>query len=359
MPAFAKMWSVSTREDETPTPNASFGRLGSPPPSSEASPRFGFLGSPSYTDPPSSYGSPRVHDASPHETPRASNGVDERMRAGLVVAVVPQGGRGLISDWIFYMQNNHVLLSAIFAHPSHPYPLQRRRLVLLNSLCFCFFITSLLFLAGYALPSVPAAWRSTLGMISLLRDWPTTASVVLQLVWDVPGSSLGICPCARSGMPPALRKPCGYGMLCCLACHLLGVIYWAVGAALLLLFGPGMSLQAARKFSVLFWWTKLLALLLAVPTGTVIFLLLRRHELTTGPAPFADSNGSSRSLNGDAIMLDTRGRQVSTVGAPGASDWRADRSSLDLLELGNTAGGRDRSSFHAGSMSSRGASELV
>ena len=42
----------------------------------------------------------------------------------------------------FYLCNNHLLLSILCAHPSHPYSRCRRLLVLLNSLSFGFFITA-------------------------------------------------------------------------------------------------------------------------------------------------------------------------------------------------------------------------
>lgn len=162
------------------------------------------------------YGSPRA-DESPAlkegslGSPWGRSGAhgEEGGRRSFVVSVVPGTPPGLLRDWVFFAFNNHVLLSVFLAHPSHPYNAERRRLVLLNSLGFAFFVASLFFLAGHALPSVPHDWPTTLKLLSLLADQPTTLSVLVQLAWDASGSSLGVCPCAQL----CCRRPCGFAMV--------------------------------------------------------------------------------------------------------------------------------------------------
>jgi hypothetical protein len=293
------------------------------------------------------------HNLSPNDTPRAATDgnhavVEERMRQGLVVSVLPEGPHGIIADLKFYLNNNHMLLWAIFAHPAHPYPPQRRRLVLLNSLAFCFFVSSLLFLAVGRTTHIDVEdkWRwqtleqGAVGLrhLTLLREWPTTLSVLLQLLWDVPGASLGICPCARAGMPPALRKPCGFGMLACLACHLLGILYGVIGVILLGLLGPGWSTPAALEFGALFARTKLLAFLLALPASSFIFLCLRCHEQCAAPqaAPAATLRGAP-------------GHKHEMAGRPSERHFSVDLSregsfvvGSESSEGGGGAGGADR-----------------
>ena len=147
----------------------------------------------------------------------ANGAADERMRQGHVMGVRSEGmpsSLAVYADWLFYTANNHVLLAVLVGDPSHPYSLNRRKMVLATSCAFAFFLAACLFSAGYALPSVPEDYPKTLALLALLRDLPTTLSVSLQLLWDVPGGTLWNCPCARAG-PVPLRKPCGLAMLCC------------------------------------------------------------------------------------------------------------------------------------------------
>ena len=187
----------------------------------------------------------------------------------------------LLSDWWVYLANHHVLLAAIgFAPPAHPSPPHRRRLVFATSLAFAFFLASCLFLAKYnTLPTVPRDYSMATRLLMLLRDWPTTLSVALQLLWDVPGASLGSCPCVSVG-PPALRKPCGLAMLCCIGCQqlLLGVFYLVAGVLMLLLLGPRPSWHGAWRLGGLFVETKLLAYILAFPISSLVFFALRLEE---------------------------------------------------------------------------------
>jgi hypothetical protein len=228
---------------------------------------------------------------------RDGGSVAERMRQGSVISILPEGERGALADFKFYIRNNHVLLSAFVADQSHPSPEQRRRLALLNSLAFGFFLAALLLLAksrrAADVPDLPAEAR---GLIALVRNWPITLSVGLQLVWDVGSASLGVCPCAKVG-PVALRKPCGYGMLLCLACHVLGALYAAAGVILLLFFGPALSPASAADLCWLFLISKVLAWLLAVPVGALIFLALRQNELSEQAAsrvPSYDEEGGGQ-----------------------------------------------------------------
>ena len=113
-------------------------------------------------------------------------------------------------------------------------------------------------------------------VLELLRDWPTTLCVLIQLLWDVPGGSLGICPCAQRG---PCRRPCGRGMLVCFVCHLLGMVYAAAGAVLLFLFTGLHFVTSLHDAASLLITTKALAFALALPTSACIFALLRRAEI--------------------------------------------------------------------------------
>lgn len=262
----------------------------------------------------SSLASPEAWHTSTYDSPRigeAAN-VEDRMRRGDVVGVQPHGEAlriELLADWLFYTTNNHVLLAAVgFAHPSHPYPLNRRIQMLATSLAFAFLLASVLLIAGYALPSVPGDYSMSKTLLALLRDWPTTASVVLQLLWDVSGGSLSSCPCGRVG-PPGLRKMCGFGMLCCLACQqvVMGVVFVASGAVLLVTAGlffehRVFSLDAARSLALLFVETKLLAFGLAVPISSLIFFSLRQAQMASRSAEQTqwDADDDARSPYGSS-----------------------------------------------------------
>lgn len=133
-----------------------------------------------------------------------------------------------LEDCLFYLRNTHVLLAVFLAHPAHPFPRKRRALVLISSLAFAFFITSLLKGTGLA----------KLGPVSIV-------GAILQLFWDVPGSMLGTCPCASTPMLPVwLRKCCESASFCCLMCHFLfGLLYIAL-ACILLSVLPGENLNS-------------------------------------------------------------------------------------------------------------------
>ena len=82
-------------------------------------------------------------------------------------------------DCFFYICNNHVLLSVFCAHPEHPYSRCRRLLVLLNSLCFAFFLTAILH-AVVPFELAQGFLEATLG-------------TVLQVIFDLPSSMMGSC----------------------------------------------------------------------------------------------------------------------------------------------------------------------
>jgi len=64
------------------------------------------------------------------------------MREMLIAGKVHYPPNGWWEDLLFYLQNNHVLLSAFCAHPAHPYTRCRRSLVLLSSVTFAFFLNA-------------------------------------------------------------------------------------------------------------------------------------------------------------------------------------------------------------------------
>ena len=209
----------------------------------------------------------------------------DRLRRGLVTSAPSQG---IIHDFAFYLRNNHILLAAFVAHPSHPYPVQRRRLLLLNSLGFAFFVTCLAQSLGSQCGASSDCvhhrrdreqLRAVLGapLLALLRDFPTTLSVALQLLWDVPGGSMGICHCAKQG---PCRKGCGRGMLACLMCHLLGLVYAVLAAILFFAFTQVLNIVDFDDVVMLLLTSKSLAFLYALPVSALIFLLLWRAEKT-------------------------------------------------------------------------------
>ena len=222
---------------------------------------------------------------------------EERFRSGRVTSKPPD----LLHDFIFYLRNNHVLLSAFAAHAAHPYPLQRRRLLLLNSIGFAFFVACLAQSLGSTCGTSSECesnrrdreqLRSVLGapLVAVLRDFPTTLSVLLQLVWDVPGSSMGICHCAKQG---TCKQQCGRGMLVCFMCQLVGGVYAALGAILLFVFSQLLHIVEVNDVVLLCLTSKALAFLYAIPVSAVLFVWLWRAE--------ADAASAARLTNGDLV----------------------------------------------------------
>ena len=235
--------------------------------------------------------------------------VEDRLRRGLVRSVAPFGPRGAFADLLFYLRNNHVLLSAFAADPGHPYSPQRRRLVLLNSIGFAFFLACLASLGdncGSSCDREARGWLLNTPVLLLMRDWPTTLCVLLQLLWDVPGASLGICHCAQQGPCP---RSCGRGMLVCFVCHLLGMVYGAAGALLLFLFSQVLSLVEWQQVLRLLATTKALAFAIAVPLSALIFAILWRAE---GVAIEGKGEAEARggSLSDSRWSVPPRGRGV-------------------------------------------------
>lgn len=137
-------------------------------------------------------------------------------------------------DCLFYLCNNHILLSICFAHPAHPFSRNRRLLVLGNSLSFAFFITCVV--------------RGLFGFDQLAESLASVLSAVFQLAWDIPGSMLGSCVCANMAVLPVwLRHGCGYASLICLSCHLLLGLFYAAAGALLLVVIPWVSVENVSR----------------------------------------------------------------------------------------------------------------
>lgn len=170
------------------------------------------------------------------------------------------------TDCLFYLQNNHILLAVSFSHPLHPMSKCRRVLMLLSSLSFAFFLSTLSAIAD------PLNHGLITSMVT------TLVSALLQVAWDVPGGMLAGCPClALSGLPVWLRRGCGCVSFYCLSCHMLiGMLYAFVGAVLLLLW-PWTDLNTVYdRFAA----SKLLSFLLAVPINIVVFTFQREWELS-------------------------------------------------------------------------------
>ena len=174
-----------------------------------------------------------------------------------------------VQDAIFYVGNTHVLLSICFAHPAHPYSRCRRLLVLINSLSFAFFITAVL----HAL--IPVAFAQ-----SLLQ---ATVGTILQLLFDLPVMLVGSCACANNACLPApVRAVCQCASMVVLYLHCCQGILYAVLGAMLLVIIP--SAHVADVWIEL-QTTKMAAFLWAIPTGLLLYALLRRCERSQ-PLPF-------------------------------------------------------------------------
>jgi len=207
-----------------------------------------------------------------------------------------------LQDFIFYLNNNHILLSVCLAHRLHPHSAKRRGFILINSVSFAFFLTSIF--AAFSADSgwIPQDYELTRKSLSMLTDWPLTTNTLLQLAWDVPGSMLAICPCARlPTLSACFRRACGYALFACLACHLLlGVVYGALGTLLLMLFGPVFGKIALQDFLTMLCYSKGLAFLIALPVNAIVFALLLRHERRTA---LLSARASSAAGSDDTALL--------------------------------------------------------
>ena len=149
----------------------------------------------------------------------------ETLASGMVTYT--PGPFGWARDCVFYLMNNHLLLSVFFAHPLHPYPRGRRGVVLFNSLAFGFFITGTLHAFLPASEGVGSIARSTL---------QATIGTVLQLAFDVPASMFGQCPCAHQALPSGVQGFCRGVATCCLSLHTCAAIVLTLVSLLLLAF---------------------------------------------------------------------------------------------------------------------------
>lgn len=210
----------------------------------------------------------------------------DALRSGRV-RLTPQSSLG--ADFIFYLRNTHVLISVCLAHRRHPYTSQRRKATLFNSLAFAVFLTALLLLAEVSasgrrrprpLEFDESGDTGDTNPATLAARLPLCVSTALQLVWDVSGSMVGVCPCARDQKyPTAVRYGCGYAQLVCMTCNLLlGFLYGLIGLGLLLVMGPFFSVYSLEQFASLLILSKLAATLLAVPVALLLFLVLRACE---------------------------------------------------------------------------------
>ncbi len=94
-------------------------------------------------------------------------------------------------DFVFYLQNNHVLLAICFAHPENPFNNVARLLA---------FITSLVF--GLILACISITNTSSSKSFYLRLFLNTIIFVVVQAFFDINAQYINTCECIRhKGMP--------------------------------------------------------------------------------------------------------------------------------------------------------------
>jgi len=193
---------------------------------------------------------------------RLATSSDDEMRSALLSGQVRFPPNGWWTDGWFYLKNNHVFISIFLAHPSHPYTRERRFLVLLNSLSFAFFVTSF--------------FQVLMPVETLRVAMVLVYGTLAQIMWDVPAAMLGTCPCAHMAcLPPAVRRLCGCASFGCLCCHtLLGLVFGAIGAAVLLFLPADQREELIRRFGE----SKLMAFATGVPIALFIYAVLQRCE---------------------------------------------------------------------------------
>jgi len=173
-------------------------------------------------------------------------------------------------DCIFYLCNNHILLSVFFAHEKHPYGKVQRGLVLFNSLSFAYFITAVLHVF---VPNDLA--RGAIGI---------TLGTILQLLFDLPASMLGTCPCAHGCFPPFVQGTCRGFALACLSLHTCAsFIFGLLGAGAL---AAGHLLTNDETMPQVVWdnfvASKTNAFIGAVPWNVITYAILRQCEVGDG-----------------------------------------------------------------------------
>ena len=169
-----------------------------------------------------------------------------------------------IGDAFFYLCNNHVLLSVLLSHPEHPYGKIQRGLVLFNSLCFAYFITGLL--------NALVLNEMARGVLMM------TMGTALQLLFDVPSSMLGTCPCAHPSLPGFVQGTCRGVALACLSCHTCASCIFGVLGGVVLLAGHLFNAVDPQVVWDQFLITKLNAFVGAVPWALLIFAVFRQCE---------------------------------------------------------------------------------
>lgn len=177
-------------------------------------------------------------------------------------------------DCIFYVRNNHVLLSVFLVHPEHPFGKGRRFMVLANSLLFAYFVMAIV----ASIESEPGAGSHVFGVFTLI------VGTLLQLVWDLFSSMLGACACANC-MPSAIGNGCRALSGCLVAAQCFVGLFLALVGLLALTYSDASPHAVWEGFL----HTKALAFLLAVPIAVVIFAMLWQCETAPGHAHTAKS----------------------------------------------------------------------
>mmetsp|Transcript_11277 Transcript_11277/g.30341 ORF Transcript_11277/g.30341 Transcript_11277/m.30341 type:complete len:214 (+) Transcript_11277:1667-2308(+) len=95
----------------------------------------------------------------------------------------------LMSDYVFYLKNQHALLSIFCAHPLHPFSRRERAVVMFCALCMCFLLTAL----GAHLLEL---WRP-LGATFNFAFAPIT-----MLVWEQTLVTAATCECFQQAWCP-------------------------------------------------------------------------------------------------------------------------------------------------------------
>eukprot|EP00949_MAST-11_sp_MAST-11-sp1_P002583 g2583.t1 len=163
-------------------------------------------------------------------------------------------------DYLFYIRNNHALLSLFCSHPLHPYSKMERFFAQLCSFC-------IVLCAEANLYNVSSDWSSYL--------WP-----ILISIFDTLMSQAATCGCVQGNQVPKLLRTCmeacGHVLMGFYAC--IAFIFLIIGAVVIAnrnLIHPEFFLELAQ--------VRGLGWLYSLPIGLVVYSIKRCLQLALHP----------------------------------------------------------------------------